>query len=55
MFMRRLLAFRHAKCVAPNPFYVAAKDIRRQRHMGHGKVAIDVSKKYHPDNKRRGD
>lgn len=23
MFMRRLLAFRHSKCVAPNPFYVA--------------------------------
>lgn len=29
MFMRRLLAFRHAKCVAPNPFYVAAKDTTR--------------------------
>jgi len=56
LFMRRLLAFRHAKCVAPNPFYVAAKDTTRQRHMGCGKVAINGTKKkkeHQPNNKRR--
>lgn len=31
MFMRRLLAFRHSKCVAPNPFYVAQGRAKRDK------------------------